>query len=87
MASLGNQPPRKPHNVRHKELSDFLHFAAEIAKDHSISVEAVISAKHALEMERSNDIAVDSGDASDENLAGIGEKLTQIAEATEMQSA
>jgi hypothetical protein len=43
-------------------------------------VSDVIAAKHALELQRSNDLQVANGDAFDEQLAGFGEIFTNISD-------
>lgn len=81
MGTLGNQPERNQYRISTEELGCFLENAASLAKKHKITIEAVISAKHALELERQNNIAVQSGDYTDEQAGGIGEILSRIATA------
>ncbi|MGI2129225.1 hypothetical protein [Shewanella oncorhynchi] len=83
MGTLGNQPARNQHNINSESLGYFLEDAAELAKKHKISIETVIQAKHALELERQNNIAVQHGDFTDEQAGGIGEILSRIAAALE----
>lgn len=83
MGTLGNQPARNQYRISTEELGGFLKDAMVLAKKHKITVEAVIAAKHALELERQNDIAVQSGDYKDEQAGGFGEILSRIASALE----
>jgi hypothetical protein len=83
MGTIGNQPPRNSHEITYEVLEKFLQDAVELASEHSVSIEAVIKAKHALELERSNDIAVQNGDYTDEQAGGIGDILSRIAAALE----
>jgi len=83
MGTLGNQPERNHYSVSSKDLGYFLEDAADLAKKHKISIEAVISAKHSLELERQNNIAIQTGDYTDEQAGGIGEILSRIATALE----
>ncbi|WP_421705332.1 hypothetical protein [Alloalcanivorax xenomutans] len=83
MGTLGSQPERNKYRAGSESLGYFLEDAAELAKKHKISIEAVISAKHALELERQNNIAVQNGDYTDEQAGGIGEILSRIAAALE----
>ncbi|MBE0440443.1 MAG: hypothetical protein IBX57_11970 [Gammaproteobacteria bacterium] len=83
MGILGNQPQRSQYRTSKEELDYFLDDALSLAKKHKISVEAVISAKHALELERQNNIAVQAGDYTDEQAGGIGEIFSRIATALE----
>ncbi|WP_155985244.1 MULTISPECIES: hypothetical protein [unclassified Thioalkalivibrio] len=83
MGVLGNQPERSNYRITSEELGHFLEDAAALAKKHKVTVEAVISAKHALELERQNNIAVQGGDYTDEQAGGIGDILSRIASALE----
>ncbi|MCU7937146.1 MAG: hypothetical protein KZQ99_20120 [Candidatus Thiodiazotropha sp. (ex Dulcina madagascariensis)] len=83
MGTLGNQPERNQYRISTEELGYFLEDAIALAKNHKVTVEAVISAKHALELERQNNIAVQAGDYTDEQAGGIGEILSSIASALE----
>ena len=83
MGRLGNQPVRNRHIVDFETIDSFLCQAVELAEKHEISVETVIKAKHALELERQNIIAVDNGDNTDEQAGGFGELLERIALALE----
>ena len=77
MGTLGHQLPRSEFYV---DLDEFIGEAKLIASKHSISIETVISAKHALEIERQNDISVESGNCEDENLAGFEPLLESLSE-------
>ena len=81
MGTLGNQPEREPFRVDSKLLEGFLSTAVTLAQRYGISVDAVVAAKHALELERQNSIAIQDGDFRDEHAAGIGECLREIADA------
>ena len=83
MGILGNQSERNQYSISNKELGYFLEDAADLSKKHKISIETVISAKHALELERQNNIAIQAGDYTDEQAGGIGEILSRIATALE----
>lgn len=86
MGTLGNQTERNQYRTNSETLSYFLEDAADLAKKHKISIEAVISAKHALELERQNNIAVQNGDYTDEQAGGIGDILSRIASALEAEA-
>ncbi|MDP1539505.1 MAG: hypothetical protein Q8L72_02495 [Moraxellaceae bacterium] len=86
MGTLGNQPVRNQYSINLESLGYFLEDAAELAKKHKISIEAVISAKHVLELARQNNIAVQGGDYTDEQAGGIGEILSRIATALEKRA-
>ncbi|WCE29978.1 hypothetical protein [Vibrio sp. SCSIO 43137] len=83
MGVLGDQPVRTQYRVREDDLEMFLSRAQELADTYSTSIEAVIEAKKALELERKNNIQVESGDYSDEHMGGLGEILSRIANALE----
>lgn len=78
MGMLGNQDPRDHFHV---DLDSFVAEVKEIAKKHSVSVESVIEAKRALEMDRRNSLAAQNGDYLDEQLGGFGDKLSEIVSA------
>lgn len=80
MGTLGNQPARKEFHI---DLSRFMEELIDICKKHDVTIEAVIEAKKALELERQNDIAVQDGDYRDEQMGGIGDILGEIARAIE----
>jgi len=86
MGTLGNQLEREHYRINSKSLSYFLEDAAELAKKHKTSIEVVVNAKHALELERKNNIAVQNGDFTDEQAGGIGEILSRIATALESKA-
>lgn len=84
MGTLFKQEPRDDHRV--DDLPQFLEEAVKLAKQHSIPsipVSDVIAAKHALELERRNNLYRANGDAFDGQVAGIGESLTSVAEGEE----
>lgn len=81
MGTLFKQEPRNDYRV--DDLSQFLEEAVKLAKQHSIPISDVIAAKHALELERRNNLYRANGDAFDEQVAGIGELLKSMAEASE----
>jgi hypothetical protein len=83
MGTLGDQPHRDQKLINSKSLDYFLEGAAELAKKHKVSIETVVAAKQALELERQNNIAVQNGDYTDEQAGGIGEILSRIASALE----
>ena len=81
MGRLGDQPERSAYRVTSVDLSGFISDAANIAREYDTTLETVISAKHALEIERQNDIAIQSGNFLDEQAGGFGEILSRIADA------
>ena len=83
MGTLGSQPPRNNYRVGRDDLGAFLEDAQKLAKKYNISIELVIEAKRALEMERRNNIAIQSGDYADEQAGGFGDILSRIAAALE----
>lgn len=66
MGNLCNQPVREQYRVGQDSLEFFLEDAAKFAEKYSTSVEAVVNAKHTLELERQNNIAVQNADHTDE---------------------
>jgi hypothetical protein len=78
MGTLFDQPERDQHRVRSDYVHGFLAEASKIAKEHGIEVRDVIAAKHALEIERANDLRAADGNVFDEQIAGIGEILSGI---------
>jgi hypothetical protein len=83
MGVLGNQPVRDSFPIRQDYLDAFLAGAAKLAMKHSTTIESVIEAKRVLEMERRNSILSLAGDYHDEQMGGLGEILTRIADALE----
>lgn len=83
MGTLGNQTARNEFLINNDDLNFFIQGAAKIAKENETTIETVVSAKHALELERKNNIAVQSGDYTDEQVDGFGELLYRIACALE----
>ncbi len=81
MATLGDQAVRERYKIEHSFLDAFLQDVKALSKKHSISVEAVIAAKHALELKRQNDIRVQDGDFRDEHAAGYGDLISKVADA------
>lgn len=81
MGTLFSQPERDPRYVGIQEIDDFLADAAELAAKHRIGIADVIAAKHALELQRQNTLAVKGGDALDEQLAGFGELVRELTAA------
>ena len=79
MGKLSTQGTRERFHVSEKTLDDFFSEAENIAKKYSISIETVIEAKQALEMERKNNIAAQAGDYHDEQAGGFGKILSEIA--------
>jgi hypothetical protein len=81
MGMLGNQPPRDYCRKGFQSLDDFLSEAILLAKDRDVSVSEVIAAKHALELERQNDMAREDGDFRDEQMGGFGDLISKVADA------
>lgn len=77
MGTLFHQEPRRPHYAD-SGLDGFLANATKLAKKHKISVADVIAAKHALEIERQNNLYVNNGDAFDEQMSGFGELIQEL---------
>ncbi|EGQ9167660.1 hypothetical protein ACTA57_004462 [Vibrio parahaemolyticus] len=86
MGTLGNQDPRDHFTNGINSLDYFLEDAANLAKKHKTTLEVVVQAKHALEIERQNNIAIQHGDYIDEQAGGFGEILTRIADALESKA-
>lgn len=81
MGTLSQQPAREHHAISQKDLEAFLSLATDLAKKHGIEVSVVIEAAKVLQMERRNDLSVNAGDIFDEQLAGFGDILNDIAHA------
>lgn len=86
MGTLGNQSPRDQFTNSLKSLDYFLKDATDLAKKHKTTIEVVVQAKHALEIERKNNIAIQHGDYVDEQAGGFGEILARIADALESKA-
>lgn len=85
MGILGSQDNRNTYD-KFSNLSDFLEDARDLADKHNTTIEVVVNAKIAIEMERKNYIAVQAGDYTDEQAAGLGEILSKIGFALESLS-
>lgn len=86
MATLGNQPPRNQFTNSVELLDNFFEYAVDLANKHKTTLDVVIQAKHALEIERQNNIAIQHGDYIDEQAGGFGEILARIASAIESKA-
>lgn len=75
---LGKQPARQSFRT---DLSEFLTEVVEHAKKTKVSVADVIAAKHAIELQRQNDLAYQDGDFRDEQMGGLGDRLTELVNA------
>ena len=80
MGTLFHQEPRNYRSVQESELKAFLEYAVALSKHFKISVSDVIEAKKVLELQRQNTIYVENGDTFDEQLAGFGKILQDIAD-------
>lgn len=78
MSTLFSQEPRKYHRISMGDIDNFLSDAKELALKLKIEVKDVIAAKHALELQRKNDLYAANGDAFDEQLSGFGDILKEI---------
>ncbi len=78
MGNLFDQPPREIDRVGDTELLRWVRWADDYADKEGYTLEAVIEAKKALEMERANNLAVRDGDAKDEQLGGFGDLLREL---------
>ena len=76
MGVLGNQAPRQSHST---DLGKFLAEAIAHAKKHGVSVSDVIAAKHAIELQRQNDLTCQDGDYRDEQMGGFGDRVSELA--------
>jgi hypothetical protein len=79
MSTLFSQPPREHKRAMSTNIDDFLTLARDLAQKHKVDVTTVVAVKHALELQRRNDLQVANGDAFDEQMAGFGEVLGNIA--------
>ena len=86
MKTLGNQPPRDQFTNSIELLDNLFEYASHLAKKHKTTIDVVIQAKHALEIERQNNIAIQHGDYIDEQADGFGQTLTRIASALESKA-
>ncbi len=78
MGTLLKQEPRNFRNVEKEDVEERLKDFISIAKKHKVSLSDVISTAKITELERSNNLFVANGDIHDEQMAGIGEILTEI---------
>jgi hypothetical protein len=81
MSTLFTQEPRNYHRILMSDIDDFLSDAKDLALKLKINVADVIAAKHALELQRQNNLYAANGDAFDEQLAGFGDILRDIHDA------
>lgn len=79
MGAIGHQPPRRRHAVEYDYLDSHLQLYADLAKKRQVSLADVIALKHALELERANDIAIDDGDNRDEHAGGYTAALRDVS--------
>lgn len=77
MSTLFSQPDRLRCEINADILESFITEAVTLAKKYRISVTDVIAAKHALEIQRSNDLFVNNGDTFDEQMTGFAELLEE----------
>jgi len=78
MGTLLKQEPRNFRSVKTEDVEERLKDFISIAKLHKVSLSDVINTAKIMEMERSNNLFVANGDIHDEQMAGIGEILTEI---------
>ena len=78
MGTIGNQPAR---NQFDQDLSSFIDELVELGKKKKLTIDQVIGAYKVLELQRQNNIAIQDGDYFDEQMGGIGDKLSEIASA------
>jgi hypothetical protein len=75
MGTLFDQSERKPASV---DLEEFLSYAARMAGEYDVTIDVVVRAKTALELQRRNELYLMNGDIKDEQLAGFGELLKDL---------
>ncbi len=83
MGTLFSQSERERLPVEDGALSDYVGFIKQTARDHDVSFADVVEAARVLEMARQNELHVRNGDAWDEQIAGIGEILSRLADSLE----
>ncbi len=81
MGTLFDQAERDYKRLSSVDVDDFLTIALDLARKHNIDVATVVAAKHALELQRKNDLYVANGDAFDEQVAGLGEIAELVKDA------
>jgi len=78
VGTLGNQPEREFYR---DDLDSCVGELIEIANKYKVSLDTVVEAKKAMEMQRRNDLYAANGDYFDEQMGGFGDKLSEIASA------
>lgn len=86
MGTLHTQPPRNYQHVCIEDVGGFLNEVSGLVKKHKVSMADVIEAHKVLELKRRNDLYVANGDIYDEQMAGIGKEIQQVATSIEKLS-
>ena len=86
MGTIYDQQPREDKSVSIEYVSGFLNEVSELAKKHKVSMADVIEARKVLELERRNDLYLSNGDIHDEQMAGIGKEIQEVANSIEKLS-
>lgn len=83
MSTLFKQDVRTYSSVEMKDVELFLEDIKSLSEKHKLPIENVLEAYKIKEMERTNDLYVNNGNAHDEQMSGIGELLKELVQAVE----
>jgi len=79
MGTLLNQPVRKSNSIQDHHIHNAIADIRKIEKEGDFDTNQAIKVYETLVLERKNDLYQANGDVHDEQLAGIGEILTDIS--------
>ena len=81
MGTLFEQPVRDQQHVTARDVLDHIDTMKNVAREADISLDQAIEVWRVMEQARANNLAVSNGDIHDEQMAGIGIGLEDMATA------
>ncbi|NNS07281.1 hypothetical protein [Erwinia sp. JH02] len=78
MGKLGSQKPRDRHIHNDRHLSMRLEELLSLANKANVPVDTLVKIEIAMHLRSIVDVLADSGDKSDENLAGLGDIISNL---------
>jgi hypothetical protein len=81
MGTLFEQPVRDRQHVTARDVLDHIDTMKNVAREADISLDQAIEVWRVMEQARANNLAVSNGDIHDEQMAGIGIGLEDMATA------
>ena len=79
MGTLFEQPVRDRQHVTARDVLDHIDTMKNVAREADISLDQAIEVWRVMEQARANNLAVSNGDIHDEQMAGIGIGLEDMA--------